>query len=130
MTFTYDPSTSRGRVRLIIPDRIDSSHLYEDDEIDTFLTLESANLRRAAALALETAAADNALVLKAMSLMDISTNGPAVASALMARAAQLRKQADDAEAAEDGGVFDIAEMITTDFAWRERLWNEAQRGNP
>lgn len=127
MAFTFDVATNRGKVRLLAADKATSGHLFEDDEIDAFLSLESSNLRRAAALALETAAADQALVLKAMTLMDISTNGPAVANALMARARALREQADGAEAAEDGGAFDIAEMVITDFAYRERLWNEALR---
>jgi len=127
MAFTYDPTTSRGRVRLLIPDRIESSAIFTDAEIDTFLSLETANVRRSAAMALETIASDQALTLKVIRVLDLSTDGAKTSDALLARAAKLRAQADLAEAAEDSGAFDIAEWVPTDFAARERMWNEALR---
>ena len=128
MSFTYDPSTDAGRVRMLIPDRVGDGHAFEDEEIETFLELEGGNVRRAAALALETCASDQALTLKVVRLVDITTDGRAVSEALLQRAGKLRAQADDAEAAEDGGLFDIAEWTPTDFAGRERLYKQAQRG--
>lgn len=127
MTFTFDLGTDAGKVRLLIPDKTDSGHIFEDDEIDAFLTMESSNLKRTAALALETAASDHAIVLKVIRVLDLSTDGPSVARALLERAKRLREQADLEEAAEEGGAFDVAEWTSTDFATRERLWNEALR---
>jgi hypothetical protein len=130
MAFTYQPTTSRGRVRLLIPDRVTPGHIFEDAEIDTFLVLETNNVKRSTALGLETIASDQALTLKVIRLLDLTTDGARVSDALLKRAAELRRQADIEELAEDGGAFDIAEWTPTDFAYRERLENEMLRGAP
>ncbi len=127
MAFSYDPATSAGKVRLLIPDKVDSGHLFEDDEIDTYLALENNSIKRAAALGLETAASDNALVLKVIKLLDLSTDGARTSSALLERAARLRSQAEAEDSAEDGGSFDFAEWTVSDFAYRDRLNNESLR---
>lgn len=127
MAFTYDLSTSAGKIRLIIMDNQAANYLFEDDEIDAFLALENANLKRGAALALETMASNEAYVLKRIDLLDLRTDGPAVSAELRKRAADLRKQADQEETYEDGGAFDIAEWVVDDFTARERLWNQRLR---
>jgi hypothetical protein len=127
MTFTFDLTTEAGKVRLLIPDKVDEGHLFEDDEIDAFLELEGNNRKRATALALETAASDHALTLKVIRLLDLSTDGPAVARSLLERSVRLREQANNEEAAEEDGAFDIAEWTPTEFATRERRWNEMLR---
>lgn len=128
--FTYDPTTNRGRVRLLIQDTDTSGppekQLFTDVEIDAFLGLED-GVFTAAALALETMASQQAMVLKVISLLDLTTNGAAVSSALLERAKRLRELADVATEDEQG-VFDWAEMITTTWAGDERVWNEALRG--
>lgn len=126
MAFTYDTTTDRGKVRLLIPDRSEATMFFSDDEIDTFLAMES-GVRRATAMALETMASDQAMVLKVIRVLDLSTDGRAVSESLLARAAKLRSQAAEAEAAEDGGAFDIAEWSVTPFAEREIVWNDALR---
>lgn len=128
MSFTYDPTTDPGRVRMLIPDRTDDGHAFEDEEIEVFLALEGGNVRRAAALALETCASDQALTLKVVRMPDLSTDGRAVSEALLQRAAALRSQAAESEAGDDGGMFDIAEWTPSDFAGRERLYKQMQRG--
>lgn len=127
MSFTYYPATETGRVRLLIPDRVENGHLFEDEEIAVFLDMEGNNVKRAAALALETAASDNALVLKVIRVLDLTTDGQKTAQALMERAATLRSQAQAEEDAEDGGAFDIAEWSVNDFAAREILRNAEAR---
>lgn len=92
-------------VRLIIADT--DSDYFTDAQIESFLRLEGDDVRRASALALETMASNEALVQKQIRILDLSTNGPAVAKELRERAAVLREQADD----EDGG-FDI-------YAWSD-----------
>ncbi len=121
--FTYDTSTDRGRIRLLIPDRHVDGYLFEDEEIDTFLAMEG-DIRRATALALETIASDEAMVLKVIHLQDLSTNGPAVSAALLSRAAALRQQAE----ADEEERFDIAEMVTNQFGYREYMRNQGLRG--
>jgi hypothetical protein len=128
MAFTFDVTADAGRVRLLIPDRSATEYLFDDDEIAALLALEGGNVRRAAALGLETAASDQALTLKVIRLLDLSTDGAKTSDALLKRAGELRRQADVAEMAEAGGAFDVAEWVPNDFAWRERVWNEALRG--
>ena len=128
MAFTYDTSTSAGRVRLLIFDTNSASYVFEDAEISVFLTLEGSNVKRSAALALETMASNEAFVQKTIRLLDLQTDGAKTADALMKRAAALRSQADTDEAAEDGGSFDIAEWVVDDFSARQRVTNEWLRG--
>lgn len=123
MSFTYILSTEIGKVRLMIPDRVSASAIFSDEEIAAFLALEG-DTRSATALALETIASDEVLTLKVMSLLDVSTSGDRVAASLLARAKLLREQA---EANDASGGFDWAEMVTTDFAARERIEAQALR---
>ena len=125
---TYTLSTQAGQLRLIIPDRNLDDPIFQDEELATFLVLET-GLKRAAALALETIASDEALTQKVIRVQALSTDGAAVARVLLARAEKLRTQAEQDEAREDGGAFDIAEMPGTVFAERERIIKEWQRGD-
>jgi hypothetical protein len=122
MAFTYVLTTDVGKVRMLIPDRNAAAYFFEDDELTALLAMEGGTVKLAAALALETMASDEAYVQKAIRIMDLSTNGPATAAALMARAKVLREQAD-----QDGSGFDVAEMVINDFAFREHIYNEALR---
>jgi hypothetical protein len=125
--FTYNPGVdARSSVRMLIPDRTDSGHLFEDAEIDAFLTMESAVVKRAAAAALETIASDNAMVLKVIRLLDLTTDGAKTSDALLARAKLLRAQVADEDYT--GGV-DWAEMVVDDFSLRQRLDAEALRAS-
>jgi len=115
--FTYDTSTNAGKVRLIIMDKNsgDGNYIFEDDEIDAFLSMESNIVLRAAAMALEAIAGDEALVIKRTKILDLSIDGIAVAQALMAYAASLRKQYKDNE----GSDFDYAEIADNIFSVRD-----------
>jgi hypothetical protein len=128
MAFTYDLSTNAGKVRMIVPDNQATSYVFEDDELEALLALESANVRRAAALALETIASNEVMVLKVIKLLDLQTDGAKTSDALLKRAAQLRAQADADELGEEGGAFDIAELVYDDFTARERLLSQRLRG--
>lgn len=126
MAFTYDTTTQRGKVRLLIPDCVATGYVFEDAEIDVFLEMET-DVRRSAALALETIASSQVLVLKVIRILDLQADGAAVSRELRARAKDLRQQALEAEAAEDGGAFDVVEMVPNAFALRSRVYNEALR---
>jgi hypothetical protein len=122
MTFTYDPTTPRGQVRLLCTDVDSANQIFSDAEIDAFLTLEANDVRYGAAQALDTIASQQALVLKVIRLLDLQTDGAKVAAELRARAVGLREQS-DADAS-----FDVVEMVPNDFAARERIWKEFLRG--
>jgi len=123
--FTYDLSGYTGQIRLLIPDNQSDSYIFEDDELQTFYSLERSNVRRATALALETIASNEAYVLKVISSLDLQTDGPAVAVALRARAADLRQQALEDEARDEDGAFDIAEWVLTPSQRRQKILNRA-----
>lgn len=61
MAFTFDPTTARGKVRLLISDTDDVTALnqvFTDAEIDAFLALESNEIYGAAASACQSMAAN------------------------------------------------------------------------
>lgn len=126
MSFTFEVGTDRGKVRLLIADTrsdLPGSPIFQDDEIDAFLWLEDDSVKRAAALAAETIAFNEALVQKKIVLLGghVETDGPATAAALRASAAEWRRQEDEAPA------FDIAEQVFDDFTYRDRVFKQAQR---
>jgi len=126
----YNPTTDVGKVRLLISDTAEPpAQIFNDAEISTFLALEDGNLRRGAALALETIASNEVQVLKVIRTQDLQTDGAKVSVELRARAKDLRSQADvidDAFDPDDAG-FDIAEMILNPASARQHLANEALR---
>lgn len=130
MAFDVDLSTDVGKCRLLIPDRVEAEAIFQDEEITAFLALENSVIKRASALALETIASDEALVLKVLKLGDDQTDGAKLSDALLKRAGLLRQQASfEIADVEDGeGLFDIAEEIYDNFGRREHRWNEVLRG--
>jgi hypothetical protein len=87
---TYDITTAAGKVRRLINDTDTANHLYSDQEIEAFLSLCQESIFLAAALALETLAANEVLVQKRIQLLDLSTDGPAEARALRQLAESYR----------------------------------------
>lgn len=126
MAFTYDLTTVVGKIRMLIPDRVTPGHIWEDAELDALYALEGNDIRLGAALALEAMASDQAMVLKVIRMLDVTTDGAKVSDALLKRASGLRAAA-AAAASALLSPFDIAEVVIGDFATRERLYNEALR---
>ena len=124
MAFTYDLTTARGKVRLLCTDSVVAYEIFDDDDIDAFLSLESSGVKKAAALALETIASSEVLVQKRIKLLDLSTDGPAESTELLKRATLLRAQAEADEEGEYSPI-DCAELVYDPFSWRERLVDEA-----
>jgi len=123
MAYTYDLTTDVGKVRALTRDtRGPTTVFFQDDEIQFYLTLNGDDVRYAAAEMLDVWASDEAMVTKVVTLLDVSTNGPAVAAALRAHAKVLRELADQAATASDAG-FDTAEMALGPFSLREQLEN-------
>lgn len=119
MSFTSDPTTDIGLIRLRIADRDSTTPIFQDEDLTAFLSFEGDSLRASAA-ALEAIAVNQALVLKVIKLLQLSTDGAKLAETLLKLAANYRSQADYSDAA-NGGTFDIAEFIDGDFAERERV---------
>lgn len=98
--FPPDYGTDVGMVRALIPDNstedgtANTDYVFSDDHLNAFLTIESGNVKRAAAHAMIALANDMALVLKHIRTYDLAVNGAAVAEALQKSAVELRKQAD------------------------------------
>lgn len=121
VSFTYDITTTTGQIRSIVPDSNPDAYVFEDSELAAFYAIEGQSLKRAAALALETIASNEAMVLKVIRLLDIQTDGAKVSDTLLKRAEKLRDQADDEEIAEHG-AFDIAEWAVDSFTTRDLLF--------
>ncbi len=127
MSFTYDVATNVGLVRAIIPDTRDQEPIFSDEEITAFLTLEG-GVKRATALAIETIATNQAMILKVMRLLQLQTDGAKLSDALLKRAVMLRSQADYDDAI-GTSIFDIAEQVFNTFGEQEKVFKDWQRGN-
>lgn len=124
MAFTYDLTSERGQVRLLITDTDSDNPIFEDEEIDFFLSntaVDGNDVNLAGAKALETIAASEALVQKKIKLLDLTTDGPAVAKSLREAAALLREQS------ESEGDIDFIEQNLNVFSARQIIWNDALR---
>ena len=120
MAFSYDPTTPEGKVRLLCTDSVEAYEIFSDADITAFMSIEGSNVRKSAALALETIASSEVLVQKRIKLLELSTDGPAESKALLERSRMLRAQA-DADDADGTSMIDWAEMNLDTFSVRERL---------
>jgi hypothetical protein len=121
-----DYTTPAGQVRLLIPDTDEDAQLFGDPQIDGFLALEGAVVKRAAAAALETAASNTALVAKVIKTQDLSTDGAKVSDALLKRAAELRRQVneDDPDTSGTLDIIDFRDPFTR--PWRDHELAESE----
>jgi len=127
MTWTYEPEVSspRDQVRLLIGDtdlNEPGNWIFQDEELDAFLAMEG-GVKLAAAQALDTMASTEAMILKKIRILDLTTDGPAVAAELRARATVLREQFYSG----DGNLPDTAELVVDQFTFEQRLRNEQLR---
>jgi len=134
-----DPLLSQ--VRLLIGDTVAADAIFQDDEINQFIWLESSqalyaspqfyqtaaqvqpsivpqvySVRRAAALALDSMASNQSVMASIIKILDVSLGSDKSAKALRDQADSFRKQ--EAES----GAFAIAEWVNDAFSARERVW--------
>ena len=95
--------------------------LLSDVQLQDFLDVESGDVRMAAAQALDSIASTQTLILKRIKVLDLSTDGPAVAKALRAHATSLRKQSDGESS------FDFAEQINDSPGLLEKVRKDQMR---
>lgn len=127
--FTIDETTDIGAVRMIIQDTNVEEAMFTDAAITRLLSMNGDDIRLAAAAALDIMASSQAMILKVIRTLDLSTDGTAVARALREHAKQLREDAEKADAADEGGLFDYAEIVTNAFTTRQRVRNQWLRGD-
>ncbi len=108
---------ARDTVRLLATDIDTENALLQDEDLDRLLVLESADVRLAAAQALDIIASSEALVQKRIEVLGLKTDGPAVAKSLRDHAGQLRMQVAKATPEEDA-AFDFAEPWGDPFGLR------------
>jgi hypothetical protein len=126
-TYTYDVTTTTGKVRLLCQDFDMDNAIFDDDEIQAFLDLNGAIVRYAAAQALLVIAASQAYILKRTKTLALEQDGPAVAKALQELAKELTRQEDEGVGTDEAS-FDWAESAYDAFSEREILRNAALRG--
>ena len=99
-----DYSTAVGQVRLLIPDTeqlenpadptADPSYIFDDHQIQAFVSLYSNNVKRAAAQAKLVLATSEALINKVIRTADYNTDGAKLGAELREQAKQLQEEAD------------------------------------
>ena len=119
MAYNENSGLPRDTVRLLIADT-DTTPVFTDGQVDQFLALEAGSVFAGAALALETIAVNEALVLKVIQTLDLKTDGAKLAAELRARAKDLRARADDDQADIDDD-FAVAEFADPVFGYRDVL---------
>lgn len=147
MTWTLDRTTDTGKVRVLVTgEAVEASAVFEDEDIAVFLSLEGDSVYRAAALALERIAGDQALLLRkahdanpaadnllggvmSLDVGSIKLDAKGAADAFLKLAARYRAVADTTA---DGAEDDIgwAGMVLNGWGEREALWNDARRRLP
>lgn len=123
-----DYSTAIGQVRLLIPDveqlanladpTAAVSYIFNDSQIQAFLSLYANSVKRAAAQAKLVLATSEALINKVIRTADYTTDGAKLGAELRAQAADLRAEADRDEAEDSYEEIAIVSFTTKpDNSW-------------
>lgn len=126
MAFTYDTTTDRGKVRLLLGDSDSANAIFDDDETDAFLAMGDDEPFLAAALGAESIASSELYIQKVIQIMDLKTDGASAAREWRMKAKQWRDTYAES-IGESGEDFDWAESAIDPFSIRERIANEALR---
>ena len=140
MSFTYDPSTPIGMVRLLVADTDATQYIWSDEEINgatqivtmmfaiwipvnqgTSQTFGSPSPYRVAATLLDSLAANRAKLMNVLKVLDVQLDTTAVATELRAQAAAYR------EVDDESAGFAIIELVQNQFSARERAWKMLER---
>jgi hypothetical protein len=149
MSFTYDFTTQPllSRVRMLIPDTVDVGHVFEDEEVNEAIFMESSqglyssgmadttglsvqppiqvySIRRAAAVLVDIMAGRAGAQAIVEQILDVKLSAKAVSDALHAYATCLR------ETEANSGAFAIAEWVVDPFSARERVYKQILRLYP
>ena len=111
MAFTMDPTTDRGKVRLLVSDTdtaVAANQIFSDAEIDALLTLESGDVYMAAAAAAESISASAARSNIVWRAAGQTIDKKGIAENFRALAKMYRKRASDGAPFEEIDAADIA----------------------
>ena len=124
MTFSYDVNDldDVNKVRLLISDTVNAGHIFENEEITGLIAMEGV-VPLAAARALEIMAANETMVQKRIKTLELSTDGPAEATALLAIAERFRKTWEDSVDAAEAD-FEVVSLGVDQFTRNQIWWNE------
>lgn len=92
MTWTYNPTTARGQVRMLVTDTRTARQILSDEEIDACLSMNDNSILLAAAQALEMIANDLTLVFKITTIGGTRVDTASAAQGLRDHAAMLRQR--------------------------------------
>jgi hypothetical protein len=98
--------------------------LLSDADVQDFIDGTS-SVYLAAADALDAIASSEALVQKRITILDLSTDGPAVARSLRDHAESLRLRVSSGVGELDDPGFDVAEQVLTPSAFRDKILGDA-----
>lgn len=128
MTFSYElgsTSDNASQVRLLISDTDGTNYIFEDEEISVFLYMEGDVVPLAAAKALEVIAGNEVMVQKRIQILDLKTDGPAEATALLELADRFRSVWESTDTDAD---FEIVGVPVDEFSRRHIRWNQLLAG--
>ena len=110
-------ATAIGQVRLLIPDteqledpkdpEASAAYIFNDLQIQAFLSMYSDNVKRSAAQALRVLASSEALINKVISTYDFKTDGAKLGAELRAQSKMLFEEADNDDVVDGYEVFTI-----------------------
>ena len=117
-----DYTTAVGQVRLLVPDveqlgdtadpTATAAYLFNDSQIQAFLSLYSNNIKRAAAQAKLVLATSEALINKVIRTYDFQTDGAKLGAELRAQAQALQAEADRDDLDDSSDTFLVASPET------------------
>ena len=118
--FPPDYATAIGQVRLLIPDveqlenpadpTAEASYIFDDHQIQAFVSLYANSVKRAAAQAKLVLATSETLISKVIRTDDLQTDGAKLGAELRAQAKELRDQATEEELYEAYEDFEIVDF--------------------
>jgi len=121
MTWSYDPSTDIGKVRLRVSDTNATRQIMDDEDYQAFLDMAGGSTTLAAAMALEAIAVNELLCLKVVNLMGaIVTDAASASKYLLAQAKTLRAEYAQMGDGTSPGFVSI-EMISDPFQREEKF---------
>ena len=117
------PKLRRRQVRLLIPDveQLDNpadatasaGYLFNDSQIQAFVTMYASSIKRAAAQAKLVLATSEALINKVISTYDLKTDGAKLGAELREQAKQLREEAIEDEQEDANDTFTVVGNTTS-----------------
>jgi hypothetical protein len=128
-TFPPDYATALGQVRLLIPDveqlenpadpTAEAAYIFDDHQIQAFVSLYSNNVKRAAAQAKLVLATSEALINKVIRTADYTTDGAKLGAELRAQAKQLQDEADKDDLADsyEESFIVVSQTVKWDNSW-------------